>query len=102
LVIAPPSALEGPWLRRFADPLPAFASGWMRVKARARQRHVELPLIISDHADWTELTGTVAELNPGEVWVTHGSEDALLRWCALQDIEAKALDIVGYEAEDDD
>ena len=34
----------------------AFASGWMRVRARARQRGVELPLVISDHADWDGLT----------------------------------------------
>ncbi|HYD45989.1 MAG TPA: ligase-associated DNA damage response exonuclease, partial [Phenylobacterium sp.] len=55
IVIAPPSALQDRWSRRFADPVGAFASGWMRVRARARQRGVELPLIISD-ADWDELT----------------------------------------------
>ena len=38
----------------------AFASGWMRVRARARQRGVELPLVISDHADWDGLTATIA------------------------------------------
>ena len=27
-----------------------MASGWMRVRQRARQRNVELPLIISDRA----------------------------------------------------
>ena len=32
------------------------------VRQRARQRMVELPLIVSDHADWDELTGTIAEL----------------------------------------
>ena len=102
VVIAPPSALEGTWVRRFADPVPCFASGWMRVKARARQRHVELPLIISDHADWDELTNTISEVRPEELWVTHGAEEALLRWSALNDIPAKALAIVGYEDEDDD
>ena len=58
IILAPPDAIAERWSRRFADPLPVFASGWMRVRARARQRHVELPLIISDHADWDELTGT--------------------------------------------
>jgi len=99
IVIAPPSAPTSPWERRFPDPVSAFASGWMRVRARARQRGVELPLIISDHADWDELTGTIAELHPGEVWITHGREDALARWCALQGIPARALDLVGYEDE---
>jgi putative mRNA 3-end processing factor len=96
IVIAPPSSSEDRWSRRFADPLPAFASGWMRVRARARQRQVELPLVISDHADWNELTRTIAEIAPGEVWVTHGSEEALLRWCELNGQRARALSLVGH------
>jgi putative mRNA 3-end processing factor len=100
IVIAPPSAIADKWARRFADPVPAFASGWMRVRARARQRHVELPLILSDHGDWDELTGTIAELKPQELWVTHGSEDALLRWASLSGIPARALELVGYEDEE--
>ena len=99
IVLAPPSAISTAWAKRFADPVDAFASGWMRVRARARQRGVELPLVISDHADWDELTGTVAELRPGEVWITHGREEALARWCSLQGISARALDLVGYDEE---
>ena len=49
----------------------------MRVRARARQRGVELPLILSDHADWDELTMTASELSPDELWITHGEEDAV-------------------------
>ena len=101
IVIAPPSAIADKWARRFADPIPAFASGWMMVRARARQRHVELPLVVSDHADWDELTGTFTELKPEELWITHGSEDALLRWSQLNGITAHALDIIGYADEDD-
>jgi len=101
LVIAPPGSLADRWTRRFADPVAAFASGWMRVRARARQRAVELPLVISDHADWDELTGTLAELAPGEVWITHGREEALARWCDLHGLSARALALVGYEDEAD-
>jgi putative mRNA 3-end processing factor len=101
IVIAPPSAIADKWARRFADPIPAFASGWMMVRARARQRHVELPLVISDHADWDELTSTLSELSPQEVWITHGTEEALLRWSALNGITAHALEIMGYEDEDE-
>src|ERR1700761_4735950 len=101
IVIAPPSAIADKWARRFADPIPAFASGWMMVRARARQRHVELPLVVSDHADWDELTMTFEELKPQELWITHGSEEALLRWAALNDISATALEIAGYEDEDE-
>jgi len=100
IVLAPPSALQDRWARRFPDPIAAFASGWMRVRARARQRGVELPLILSDHADWGELTRTLDELRPAEVWITHGREEALARWCELNGLAARALALVGYEDED--
>ena len=100
LVIAPPSAIADRWSRRFADPVLGFASGWMRVRARARLRGVELPLILSDHADWDELTATVVELRPGELWITHGREEALARWATLNGVAARPLSLVGYEDED--
>jgi putative mRNA 3-end processing factor len=99
IVIAPPSAMADRWSRRFADPVDCFASGWMRVRQRAKARGVELPLVISDHADWDELTATITEVAPGEVWITHGREDALLRWCALNGQAARALALVGYDEE---
>ena len=102
IIVAPPSATQDRWSRRFPDPVTAFASGWMQVRARARQRGVELPLVISDHADWDELTATVAELHPGELWITHGREEALARWAELHGVPARALALVGYEEEDDD
>jgi putative mRNA 3-end processing factor len=102
IVVAPPSAIADRWARRFADPVTAFASGWMRIRARARQRGVELPLIISDHADWDELTRTVDELRPEQLWVTHGREEALVRWAELNGIAARPLSLAGYEDEDED
>lgn len=99
LVIAPPSAFASPWVQRFRDPVIGFASGWMAVRARARQRGVELPLVLSDHVDWPALTGTLAELAPAEVWVTHGAEDGVIRWCELAGIPARPLRLVGYEDE---
>ena len=101
IIIAPPSALSDRWSRRLPDPITAMASGWMRVRQRARQRGVELPLVISDHADWNELTQTIAEVNPAETWITHGREEALLRWCELSQRKARALALVGREDEDD-
>ena len=56
----------------------------MRVRARARQRGVELPLVISDHADWDGLTATIDATGAGEIWVTHGQEDALVHWCTAK------------------
>ncbi|MBY0519167.1 MAG: ligase-associated DNA damage response exonuclease [Sphingomonas sp.] len=101
IVVAPPSALQDRWSRRLPDPITAMASGWMRVRQRAVQRGVELPLILSDHADWDELTDTLTEIAPREVWVTHGREEALVHWCMTRQIKARALALVGYEDEDD-
>ena len=101
IVVSPPSALNDRWSRRLPDPITAMASGWMRVRGRARQRMVELPLVISDHADWDELTRTIEEVNPAESWITHGREEALLRWCQLHQRKARSLALVGYEDEDD-
>jgi len=99
VVICPPSEIAERWARRFPDPVACFASGWMRIRQRARQSGVELPLILSDHADWDELTRTITEIDPGEVWVTHGREEALVRWCALNGKPARPLHMVGYEEE---
>jgi putative mRNA 3-end processing factor len=101
ITLCPPAALNEVWSRRFPDPVRCLASGWMRVRARARQHLVQLPLVISDHADWVGLTGTVAATGAGEVWVTHGQEDALVHWSATRGLIARALDIVGYGEEDD-
>lgn len=100
IVVCPPSAIQATWARRFADPLPAFASGWMRVRQRAKQRGVELPLVVSDHADWDELTATIDEVDPARLWVTHGRDDALCRWAELHGRRAMALHLVGYEEDE--
>lgn len=101
IIICPPSAMSDLWSRRFPDPVAAFASGWMRVRARARQRGVTLPLVISDHADWDGLTATISATGASEVWVTHGQEDALVHWCQTKGLKARPLDIVGYGDEDE-
>jgi putative mRNA 3-end processing factor len=101
LALCPPSAVKELWSRRFPDPVTAFASGWNRVRTRARQAQVELPLIISDHADWDGLCATIRATGAGEVWVTHGEEDALVHWCQTQGLKARPLRIVGYGEEEE-
>ena len=101
IILGPPSAFNSPWVRRFNDPLIAFASGWMQVRQRAKQRGVELPLVISDHCDWPELLASIEDTKASEIWVTHGREDGLVRWCELNQIKAKPLNIVGYEDEEE-
>jgi putative mRNA 3-end processing factor len=100
IVLAPPGALQDRWARRLPDPVICAASGWMRVRQRAKQRGVELPLVISDHADWDELTETIIETGAETVWVTHGAEEALCHWCAGRGIDARPLAIAGRGEEE--
>ncbi|MDP3269969.1 MAG: ligase-associated DNA damage response exonuclease [Legionella sp.] len=101
LVLCPPSALHDRWSRRFSKVLVSMASGWMQIRARAKQKGIELPLVISDHADWHELTQTIKEVNPKEVWITHGREEALVYYSIQQGYKAQALHLLGFEEQED-
>ena len=97
IVLAPPSQIADRWARRLPDPIIAMASGWMSIRQRARQRGVELPLVISDHADWDELTQTFIDVGAPEIWVTHGREEALIHHAKTHGIRARALALLGFE-----
>lgn len=97
IVLCPPSALKDRWSRRLPEVLTAAASGWMRIRARAKQKGVELPLVISDHADWDELIQTLSDVGAPEVWVTHGRDDALVHQATQMGLKARALHLIGYE-----
>ena len=101
LVMCPPSALGDRWSRRFGDAVTGFASGWMRVRGRARQRGIELPLVISDHADWPELIDTIMATGAEDIWVTHGRDDALVHHLGRLGRRARALALVGRDDEAD-
>ena len=101
IVICPPSATQDLWARKFPDPVVAFASGWMRIRARARQGGVQLPLVISDHADWDELCATVEDTGCSELWITHGAEDALAHWATQRGLRARPLHLIGYGDEEE-
>jgi putative mRNA 3-end processing factor len=97
IVLAPPSAIADRWARRLTEPVTALASGWMRVRQRARAGGIELPLIISDHADWPELLQTVADVQAPEIWVTHGNEEALIHEVTKRGLRGRALRLIGYD-----
>lgn len=100
IVLCPPSALSDRWSRKLPDPLPAMASGWMQIRARARQRRAEMALIVSDHADWADLIRTCEETGAKDVWITHGRVEALEHALKQRGIRAKALNLIGRDEED--
>lgn len=99
VVLAPPSALADRWSRTLPDMLPTMASGWMQIRARARQRRAEMALIVSDHADWDDLLRTIDETQASDVWITHGRVEALEYALTQKGIRAKALSLIGREEE---
>ena len=101
ITLGPPGAIADRWARRLPDTRVGMASGWMSVRQRVKQRNVELPLIISDHADWDELCETIIGTGAEDVWVTHGREDALCHWCGTQGIRAQPLSLAGLGEEDE-
>jgi len=93
IMLAPPNSLAEAAL---VDPVISMASGWLGVRQRARQGGIELPLVISDHADWDELLATLDDVGAPEIWVTHGREDALIHAAGLRGIRGRALRLIGY------
>ena len=82
LVLAPPSALGGPWMRRFPEATTALASGWMALRGIRRRRGTDRGFAISDHADWPGLIAAVGATGAGRVIATHGYTAAFARFLA--------------------
>jgi putative mRNA 3-end processing factor len=91
LILAPPSAVGTPWMRRFGDHATGFCSGWMRVRGDRRRRGYDRGFVLSDHADWPSLIETCTATRARRVLLTHGYSDALTRYLRERGIEASAL-----------
>lgn len=100
LVLAPPSALQTPWAKRFGQASLGFASGWMQLRGARRQRGYDRGFVISDHADWPALLQSIAESQAERVLVTHGYTEELARYLSEQGWQAQALRTL-YEGEGD-
>lgn len=92
LVIAPPSALGSPWIRKFADPEGGFSaatvSGWMRVRGSRRRQAIDRGFVVSDHADWPGLLGAIRATGASRVGVTHGYVPQMVRWLRESGLDA--------------
>ena len=100
LVLAPPSAMNTPWLKRFPNAATAMISGWMRVRGARRWKGVDRGFVISDHADWPGLLETIRATGASRVFATHGYTDVLARTCLELGLQAGTLDaqVSGEEA----
>ena len=101
LILCPPSSLNDKWSQKFINIVKGYASGWMQIRQRIKQKNIEVPLVISDHADWDEILQTVEDVVPEEVLVTHGREEALVYFLKQQKYKSNALNLIGFEDEDE-
>lgn len=92
LVIAPPSALGSPWLKRFSPYSTAFASGWMTMRGTRRRQSLDKGFVLSDHADWPGLLSAIAATGAEQVWLTHGYSATLARYLAEQGVDARPVE----------
>jgi putative mRNA 3-end processing factor len=88
LILAPPSALGSPWLKRFEPYSTGYCSGWMAVRGAKNRRAIDRGFVLSDHADWNDLNSTIAETGAEKVFVTHGFTDTFAKWLNERGIEA--------------
>jgi len=91
LVIAPTSADNPNWMRRFPDRVRAFASGWMRIRGNRRRRSVDRGFVISDHSDWDGLVQTIKATTAEKIVVTHGYAAEMARWLNENGYSAEVL-----------
>ena len=91
LVVAPPSAMGSPWLRKFGDVSTGFASGWMLVRGTRRRKAMDRGFVLSDHADWTGLRETIHATGAQRVLITHGATSAMSRYLREQGLDANVL-----------
>jgi putative mRNA 3-end processing factor len=80
LVIAPTSADNPAWMKRFPQRSRAFASGWMRIRGNRRRRSVDRGFILSDHSDWGGLVESIAASGAENILLTHGYAREMARW----------------------
>lgn len=91
-VLAPPSALGTPWMRRLGPAATAFASGWMALRGVRRRRAADRGFVMSDHADWAGLNAAIRDTGAERVLVTHGYTSVFARWLSEQGYDAQVLE----------
>lgn len=92
LIVAPPSAHGTPWMRKFGNASTGFASGWMQVRGKRRQKAVDRGFVLSDHVDWQGLNDTIRATGAQNIWVTHGYTNVVVRWLNEQGLNAQTVE----------
>ena len=85
LIIAPPSAMGSPWMKKFSPYRTGICSGWMNIRGARRRRAADAGFVLSDHADWEGLISAIKATEAEKVYLTHGSTAIFGRY--LEEVE---------------
>ncbi|MEO6902018.1 MAG: ligase-associated DNA damage response exonuclease [Bacteroidia bacterium] len=80
IIVAPPSAIGTPWLKKFEPYSLGICSGWMQLRGARRRRGADRGFVLSDHADWNQLNKAVTETGAENIYVTHGYKSIYAKW----------------------
>jgi putative mRNA 3-end processing factor len=80
IIVAPPSAIGTPWLKRFEPFSLGICSGWMQLRGARRRRGADRGFVLSDHADWPQLNTAVKDTGAEHIYVTHGYKSIYAKW----------------------
>ncbi|MBS1781221.1 MAG: ligase-associated DNA damage response exonuclease [Bacteroidetes bacterium] len=92
LIIAPPSALSTPWLRKLNPYKLGICSGWMQLRGARRRRGADRGFVLSDHCDWEQLNTAIKETGASNIYVTHGYKSIYAKW-AQDEYGVKATEV---------
>lgn len=90
IILAPPSAVGTPWMRRFQPYSFGYCSGWMAIRGAKRRRAADRGFVLSDHADWDGLISAIDATGCECVYLTHGYTASFTRY----------LNEIGYNAKE--
>ena len=94
MIIAPPSALNTPWMNKFKPLSDGIASGWMMLRGTRRRRAADRGFALSDHADWPGLLSAIKATGAENVITTHGYTNVFSRYLneiGINSVEEKTL-----------
>jgi putative mRNA 3-end processing factor len=80
IIVAPPSAIGTPWLKRFEPYNLGICSGWMQLRGARRRRGADKGFVLSDHGDWDQLNAAVTGTGAENIYVTHGYKTVYAKW----------------------
>ncbi len=101
IVIAPGSAANSSWIKRFQPHADAICSGWMQVRGNVRRKNADAGFALSDHADWEGLISAVKATGASKVFATHGFQSVFSRYLNEQGIEAAEVQTAFGNEEDE-